>query len=685
MNPLLEEWTAPFGAPPLDRIRPAHFPPAYAEAFAQHDAEIARVAADTSPPDFANTIVAFEKSGRLLARIDAVFFVLSGAATNETLQKIERELAPRISAHHNAVYLNAGLFARIDAVWQSRAALDLDAESHKVLERIHLDFVRAGARLSRDDRARMDQINQRLATLATDFSQNVLADEEEYVEPLSESQVAGLSPSLRSALAATAKERHVDAAYAVTLARSSVEPVLQSLSDRSLREKLFKAWVARGDNANPHNNRAIIIETLKLRAEKAALLGYDNYAAYKLADTMAKTPDRARALLGKVWAPALKRAKEERDALQAQIVEDGGNFKLAPWDWRYYAEKLRQRRYDFDEEALKPYLALDNVIAAAFDTASKLFGVSFQERHDIPVYHSDVRVWEVVRQGKSIGLFYGDYFARPGKQEGAWMSSLRDQEKLDGDVLPLIFNTCNFVKADPALVSFDDARTVFHEFGHALHGLLSNVRYPRLSGTNVAQDFVELPSQIFEHWLEEPAVLARFARHYQTGQPMPQELRDKLAAARHFNQGFATTEFLASAIIDMDFHTRFHPDFHTDFHTGGLENSDPVTMQNAALAAIGMPDEIAPRHAATHFGHVFAGEGYSAGYYSYLWSEVLDADGFGAFKDAKDPFAPEVAKRLYEHIYSSGGTRDFADAYRDFRGRDPEITALLKGRGLESG
>jgi peptidyl-dipeptidase Dcp len=676
VNPLLEEWRGPFGAPPLDRIRPEHFPPAYAVGFAQHDAEIARITDEPAPPDFANTIIAFEKSGRLLSQVDAVFFVLSGAATNEALQKIERELAPRVSAHHNSIYLNAKLFARIDAVWQRRAPHPLDAEDRKVLERIHLDFVRAGARLSQDGRARMDQLNQRLAVLTTQFSQNVLADEEEYVEPLSEAQAAGLSPSLREALAATAKERIVDAPYAITLARSNVEPFLQSASDRSLRERLFKAWVARGDNPNAHNNRAIIAETLKLRAEKAALMGYDNYAAYKLADTMAQTPERARALLEKVWPPALRRAGEERDALQALVAEEGGNFMLAPWDWRFYAERLRQLRYDFDEETLKPYLSLDNVIAAAFDTASRLFGLSFRERHDIPIYHPDVRVWEVTRGEKTVGLFYGDYFARPGKQEGAWMSSLRDQQKLGGDVLPLIFNTCNFARAKPALISFDDAKTVFHEFGHALHGLLSNVRYPRLSGTNVAQDFVELPSQIFEHWLEEPEVLARFARHTQTGEPMPQSLRDKLAAARHFNQGFATVEFLASAIIDMD--------FHTDFYTGALENSDPVTMQKASLAAIGMPDEIVPRHAVTHFGHVFAGEAYSAGYYSYLWSEVLDADGFGAFKEAKDPFAPEVAKRLYDHIYSSGGTRDFAEAYRDFRGRDPEIKALLEGRGLES-
>ena len=518
----------------------------------------------------------------------------------------------------------------------------------------------------------MNAINQRLATLSTEFSQNVLADEDDYIEPLTQAQVAGVPAALRGTLAGTAKERGLDAPYAVTLSRSSIEPFLRTADDRGLRENLFKAWVRRGDNEGAHNNRAIIAETLVLRAEKASLLGYENYAAYKLADSMAGTPARARALLAKVWAPARKRAREERDALQALAAEDGGNFPLAPWDWRYYAEKLRQRRYNFDEEMLKPYLTLDNMIAAAFDTATRLFGVSFRERHDIPVYHPDVRAWEAVRDGKTIGLFYGDYFARPGKQGGAWMSSLRDQETLDGDVLPLILNTCNFVKAEPALLSFDDARTIFHEFGHALHGLLSQVRYPRLSGTNVARDFVELPSQLFEHWLEEPQVLSRFARHCRTGEPLPASLMEKLVAARHFNQGFQTVEFLASAFLDMDFHSQ------------SLENTDPAALESASLAAIGMPDAVVPRHAAAHFGHIFASEGYSAGYYSYLWSEVLDADGFGAFTEAKDPFAPALAKKLHKHIYSTGGTRDFTETYRSFRGRDPEIEALLKGRGLET-
>ena len=672
MNPLLEDWTAPFGAPPLDRIRPEHFIPAYTQALSDHDAEIAGIAGDPAPADFSNTIVALERSGKLLTRIDAVFSAFSGSATNDALQAIEMEMAPRLSAHWTAIYLNAALFARLDAVWRRRDEFGLDPESLKVLERIHLDFVRAGARLSPEARARMDEINQRLATLSTEFSQNVLADEDSYVEPLSEDQVAGVPASLRDALAATATERGVEAPYAVTLARSSIEPFLQSASNRDLREKLFKAWIRRGRNPGAHDNSAVMAETLSLRAEKARLLGYETYAAYKLADSMAGTPARARALLDKVWAPARRRALQEQDALQELVAEEGGNFPLAPWDWRYYAEKLRQRRYDFDDDVLKPYLALDNMITAAFDTAGKLFGLTFRPRSDIPVYHPDVRVWEVWREGKAIGLFYGDYFARSGKQGGAWMSSLRDQESLDGDVLPLITNNCNFIKGDPALLSFDDARTVFHEFGHALHGLLSEVRYPRLSGTNVARDFVELPSQLFEHWLEEPQVLSRFARHYRTGELLPAALLDKLIAARHFNQGFQTVEFLASAFTDLDFHSK------------DLENYDPLALETASLAAIGMPGSIVPRHAAQHFGHIFAGEGYSAGYYSYLWSEVLDADGFEAFREAKDPFAPALAKKLHQHIYSAGGTRDFTESYRSFRGRDPEIEALLKGRGLET-
>jgi peptidyl-dipeptidase Dcp len=583
-------------------------------------------------------------------------------------------MAPRLSAHWSAISLHPVLFARLDELYRKRGDLGLDAESLRVLERYHLDFVRTGAQLQGAGRDRLAAIAQRLAVLGTQFSQNVLGDEEDWSLALSEAQMAGIPASLRDAAAAKAAALKVQAPFAVTLSRSSVEPFLQYAQDRGLREQLYRAWVSRGDNGNAHDNNAVITEMLALRAERAGLLGYENFAAFKLADSMAGTPGKARALLEDVWGPARSRALEERDALQALIAREGGNFRLAPWDWRYYAEKLRREKYDFDDAQLKPYFQLSNLIEAGFFTAQKLFGLTFRERRDMPVYHPDVRVWEVVKDSAVIGLFYGDYFSRPGKQSGAWMSSFRDQQKLGGpegteNILPIVTNNSNFSKSDPCLLSFDEAVTLFHEMGHALHGLLSQVRYPRLSGTNVARDFVELPSQLFEHWLEEPEVLTRFARHYQTGEPIPGPLLDKLLAARNYGQGFATVEFLASALIDMDFHTL-------------PPGSDPKQAQAETLARIGMPAEIGPRHAAPHFTHVFSGDGYAAGYHAYLWSEVLDADGFKAFQEAHDPFDPATAQRLYKFIYSAGGTRDFATAYRDFRGRDPHIDALLEGRGL---
>jgi peptidyl-dipeptidase Dcp len=670
-NPFFEPWTAPFGAPPLDRIKPEHFPPAYDRALAEHTGEIAAIAENREPPSFDNVVVALEKSGQLLTRVDGVFGNLASSVTNDELQAIELEMAPRLSAHWSAISMHPVLFARLDALYQRRTELGLDGEQLKVLERYHLDFVRAGAQAKGAARDRLAAIAQRLAVLGTQFSQNVLGDEEDWILTLTEAQMAGVPPAVRDAAAARARELGEHMPFAITLARSSVEPMLQFAADRGLREQLYRAWVSRGDNPNGRNNSAIITEMLALRAERAQLLGYENFAAFKLADSMAGTPQKARALLEEVWEPARRRALQERDELQGLIAREGGNFPLAPWDWRYYAEKLRQEKYDFDTETLKPYFTLPNLIEAAFFTAGKLFGLSFRERHDLPLYHPDVRSWEVMREDEAIGLFYGDYFARPGKQGGAWMSSFRDQHRLDGNVLPIIVNNANFNKADPCLLSFDDAVTLFHEMGHALHGLLSQVRFPRLSGTNVARDFVELPSQLFEHWLEEPAVLERFARHYQTGEAIPRPLLDKLLKAKNYGQGFATVEFLASAIIDMDFHTQPPP-------------ADPAEAQNRTLARIGMPAEIVPRHAAPHFTHVFGGDGYSAGYYAYLWSEVLDADGFKAFKEAHDPFDPATAHRLYKFIYSSGGSRDFAAAYRAFRGRDPQVEALLEGRGLHA-
>ncbi len=675
-NPFFESWDTPFGAPPFDRIASKHFRSAYERALADHRREIAAIADTREQPAFANTIVAFERSGKSLVRVEAVFSNLASADTNDALQAIELELAPVIAKHWNDIYLNERLFRRIDAVFAERTGLGLDAEEMRVLERIHLDFVRAGASLEDAGKAELAQLTETLAGLGVEFGQNVLADEQEFVLPLGEDDLEGLPAFARDAARETAIERGVEAKYAVTTSRSSAEPFLQFAGRRDLRGKLFKAWTSRGGNGGAHDNNALIASIVKLRARRASLLGYKSFADYRLADTMAKTPATARKLLDDVWAPAKTRAAQERDALQALIAEEGGNFQLAAWDWRYYAERLRRARFDLNEAEIMPYLQLPKMIEAAFHTAQRLFGVEASERHDVPVYHPDVRVWEITRAGGHVGLFYGDYFARPSKRGGAWMSSFRDQERLDGPIQPLIVNVCNFPKPSPgrpALLNFDEARTLFHEFGHALHGLLSNVRFLRLSGTNVARDFVELPSQIFEYWLEEPAILERFAVHSETGKPMPKALLEKLVAARNFNQGFHTVEFLASAFVDLDFHA-----------VPEGRDIDPGEFERASLARIGMPREIAMRHASPHFLHVFSGDGYSAGYYSYLWSEVLDADGFKAFKDTGDAFDAATAKKLYEFVYSAGGTRDFAEAYRLFRGRDPRIDALLEGRGLKA-
>ncbi|HEY4941724.1 MAG TPA: M3 family metallopeptidase [Rhizomicrobium sp.] len=668
-NPFFETWTTPFEAPPFDRIEPEHFRPAYDRVLAAHAGEIDAIAGRAEIASFENTIVALEDSGQMLRKVEAVFGNLAASHTNDALQQIEREMAPILARHWSDVYLNAKLFQRIDALM--RATAGLDAQSQRVLERYHLDFVRAGAKLDGAARARLAVIVEDLATLGTNFGQNVLADEQAYVLPLNASDLEGVPEFAREAAAEIAKERGLEAPYAVTTSRSSVEPILQFADNRELREKIFKAWTARGDNPNVHNNAKLIGEMVRLRAERAELLGYPTFAHYKLADTMAKTPQTARDLLDQVWAPARRRALEERDALQGVIAQEGGNFELAAWDWRYYAEKLRKERYDLDEAEIMPYFQLEKMIEAAFHTAHRLFGLDFAERKDIPVYHPDVRVWEVTQGGQHVGLFYGDYFARSSKRGGAWMSSFRNQENMGKPVTPLIVNNCNFPKGEPALLSFDEAKTLFHEFGHALHGLLSQVKYPRLAGTNVAQDFVELPSQIFEHWMDVPETLERFAVHTETGQPIPKALLDKLNAARNFNKGFATVEFLASAFVDLDYHALENP--------GAI---DMPSFQQAALDRIGMPTEIVMRHASPHFLHIFTGDGYSAGYYSYMWSEVLDADGFQAFTEAKNAFDPATAKRLHDFIYSAGGTRDFAEAYRLFRGRDPKIDALLEGRGL---
>jgi len=674
-NPLLNEWTTPFEAPPFAQVAPEHFRPAFDAALVEHDAEIAAIAESPEPPTFANTVEAMEMGGEKLRRVASVFFGLSGADTNDALEKIEREMAPILAKHRSSVFMNAKLFARVDALKTNQASLGLTKEQARVLERLHLAFVRQGAALTREKKQRLAEITERLATLGTQFGQNVLADERAYVLPLDASDLAGLPDSLRQAAAATAEERGIKGKYAITLSRSSVEPFLQFSSRRDLREAAFKAWIARGENGGETDNGSAIAEMVKLRIERAKLLGYDNYAAFRLDDTMAKTPEAALGLLEAVWKPAREKALRDAEALQEIVRDEGGNFTLAPWDWRYYAEKRRKAEFDFDEGAIKPYLQLDKMIAAAFDTARRLFGLNFAPRSDIPVYHPDVRTWEVTNaEGRHVGLFFGDYFARTSKRSGAWMSAFRTQEKLAGDIHPIIYNVMNFSKpapGQPALLSFEDARTLFHEFGHGLHGLLSDVTYRSIAGTSVSTDFVEFPSQLYEHWLEEPDVLRRFAVHYRTGEPMPEAMLEKLKAARNFNQGFATVEYVSSALVDLDFHRLTEAG---ELHVAAFERQ--------SLERIGMPDAIVMRHRPPHFAHVFSGDGYAAGYYSYLWSEVLDADGFAAFKEAGDIFDPETAKRLKDFVYSAGYLREPAEAYTRFRGRMPKPEALLKKRGF---
>jgi peptidyl-dipeptidase Dcp len=674
-NPLLKAWLTPFETPPFAEIMPEHFLPAFEQAFADHAAEVAAISHDPAAPDFANTITALERSGKLLNRVSSVFHDLVSAHSSPALLQIDKEVSLRQARHWNPIMMNAVLFGRIVLLHENRSAMSLTSEQMRLLERTYTRFHRAGAGLDEVAKARMAEINERLAHLGTAFSHHVLGDEQDWFMEIGDGDRDGLPETFVAAAKAAAEERGMAGKAIVTLSRSSVEPFLKSSARRDLREKVFKAFTARGDNGNANDNNATIVEILGLREESAKLLGFPTFAAYRLEDSMAKTPEAVRGLLERVWKPARARALADRDALQTLVAEEGGNFALAPWDWRYYAEKLRQRRANFDDAAIKPYLALDNMIEAAFDTATRLFRVSFAERKDIPVWHPDVRVWEVKdASGQHQGLFYGDYFARPSKRSGAWMTSLRDQQKLDGDIAPLIINVCNFSKGaegQPSLLSPDDARTLFHEFGHGLHGLLSNVTYPSLSGTSVFTDFVELPSQLYEHWQEQPQVLRQFARHYQTGEPLPDDLLKRFIAARKFNQGFATVEFVSSALIDLEFHTQ-----------PASASRDVSAFERGELEKIGMPAEIALRHRPTQFGHIFSGDHYASGYYSYMWSEVMDADAFGAFEDAGDIFDPAVAKRLHDDIYSSGGSRDPEDAYIAFRGRAPEPDALLRRRGL---
>lgn len=675
-NPLLAPWSGPFGLPPFATIAPEHFRPAFDRALAAHRAEIEAIAAGAQPPDFENTIVALELSGRDLERVANIFFVLAGADTGDAIEAIERDMSPLLARHSNALYLNRALYARIADLYRRRDRLGLNAEQARVIERYHTRFVRAGGALEKPAQDRLAAINERLASLGTQFGQNVLADEKGYALILGDGDLDGLPDFARAAARAAAAERAAPGQYAVTLARSSCETFLHFSARRDLREKVFQAWIKRGENGGATDNRALVAEMVALRAERARLLGFETFADYRLDDQMAKTPQAARQLLDEVWRRARAKAQAERDALQKLVAEEGGNFPLAPHDWRYYAEKRRMAEFDLDEAEIKPYFQLDKMIDAAFETAHRLFGLTFTPV-DLPLYHPDARAFEVKDAGGAhVGLFIGDYYARASKHSGAWMTSLRDQEKLSGDIRPIILNVCNFAKpspGEPALLSFDDARTLFHEFGHGLHGLLSNVTYPMLAGTAVPSDFVELPSQLYEHWLEVPEILQQYARHARTGAPMPKPLLDRLLATRTFNQGFATVEYTACALVDLDLHAQKDP-----------RALDVTEFERASLAALQMPAEIVMRHRLPHFQHLFSGGGYAAGYYSYMWSEVLDADAFEAFAETGDPFNPATAQRLRDFIYGAGNLRDPGEAYKAFRGRLPTVDALLKKRGLDN-
>lgn len=669
-NPLLEDWSTPFGLPPFDAIEETDFELGFEAALAEARADIAAIAADPEPPTFANTIEALERAGERLSRLLAVFYGLAGANTNDALEALQRAFSPRLAAHGAETMMNAALFARVDALVARQALLGLSDEQDRVLTLYHRMFVRAGARLEGADRDRLKAVLERLATLSTSFGQNVLADERDWEMPLGPEDLEGLPDDLVAATAQAAAERG-GSGHVVTLSRSIVVPFLQFSPRRDLREKAFKAWTARGENGGAHDNRAVVAEILQLRAEQARLLGYPDFAHFKLETQMAKTPEAVRDLLMAVWTPARAAADADAARLAELMQADGVNGPLEPWDWRYYATIRKAREHDLDEAALKPYLSLDSVLTAAFDVARRLFGLSFRAI-TAPLYHPDARAWEVRRDDAHVGIFIGDYFARPAKRSGAWCSTFRRQRRLDADVRPIVVNVCNFAKApegEASLLTFDDARTLFHEMGHALHNLLSDVTYGFISGTSVARDFVELPSQLYEHWLESPEVLAAHARHTTTGEPMPAELMERMLAARTFDTGFTTVEYLSSALVDLDFHA-------------GPPPEDAMAAQAATLARIGMPSAIVMRHATPHFQHVFAGEGYSAGYYSYMWSEVMDADAFAAFRETGDLFDPETARRLADNILSRGDSRDAAELYTAFRGRMPGVEALLEQRGL---
>jgi len=687
INPLQLPWTAPFGLPPFDALKPEHFEPALRGAMAEHLDELEAVASHSAAPDFDNTVAAFDRAGSRLDQLAAVFYGLTASATSPSLQAVQRAMAGPMAAHHSAVYTHLALFARVESLHRRRAALGLNGEQLRLLERMQLDFVRAGSQLPEAQRLRYAQVMEELARLTTRFAQNVLHDESTWQLVLAtEADLQGLPPFVRATAAQAAAER-AQKGHLITLSRSLVVPFLTFSQRADLRETAWRAWTGRGENAGEHDNRSVARDILRLRREQAALMGRSCYADHSLADTMAGSRGAVQHLLGNVWPRALKAVQLEEQALlemrnlrQAQSASPPDLGPIEPWDWRFLAEQLRRQRYAIDDAEIKPYFSLDRVAAAAFDCAGRLFGLQFKPRIDLPVYHPDVRAYEVSNaQGETIGLFLQDNFARPNKRSGAWMSALRWQARNvapgQPEQLPVIVNNNNFARGaagEPTLLSLDDARTLFHEFGHGLHGLLSNVTYKRLSGTQVLRDFVELPSQIFEHWITEPEVLQRHARHWQTDAPMPLELMQRMQRARQFNQGYETVRYTASALVDMAVHSL----------TDAEPPEDLCAFEAALLRDLGLPQGVGLNHRLVHFQHLFASAGYAAGYYVYLWAEVLDADGYDAFVEAGSPFDAEVARRLQQHVYSAGNTVEPTAAYVAFRGREARVEPLLRKRGL---
>jgi peptidyl-dipeptidase Dcp len=675
-NALLDPWTGPYGGvPAFDRIQVQHFRPALEAGMAAQLAAVERVAAEPAPPTFENTIAAMERSDRLLKRVRSVYEIWSSSMSTPEFQAVELEMAPRLAAFQDRITQNEALFARIAAVYEARESAGLTPEQRRLAWFYYTTFARMGARLPPAGKKRLSEINQRLATLYTNFAQNVLADETDYVLFLDgERDLAGLPDSVRSAAATAVELRGQKGRWAILNTRSSMEPFLTYSERRDLREEVWRTYYSRGDNGDAKDNNKTIAEILALRAERARLLGFETYAHWSLEDTMAKTPERAMALMEAVWTPAVARVREEVAEMQTIADREKAGIRIAPWDYRFYAEKVRRAKYDLDENEVKPYLQLDKLREGMFWVAGEVFGLRFSPVRDVPAFHPDVVVYEVTdAAGKHVGLWYFDPWARPGKRSGAWMSAYRDQERFDGEVPTLVSNNANFVRGapgQPVLVSWDDAATMFHEFGHALHGLLSNVAYPSLSGTSVARDYVEFPSQILERWLSTPEVLSRFALHYRTGRPLPKEVAQKIERASTFRQGFDTVEYLAGALVDMK------------LHLAGARPVDPDVFERETLAALGMPSEIVMRHRTPQFTHVFSSEDYAAGYYSYLWSDVLAADAWEAFAEAGGPWDQAVAKRLRESVFSVGNTIDPADGYRAFRGRDARIDALMRKRGF---